>query len=132
MQIHTSDKFKSTLSNFRKSHYRKDKRSLQKFDDLIEQFQQDVCENREIGDRMEMPKGLSLPECTLRKYKFKAPGLSGASYYGRIIYIECDASVKNEAPFIVLIWLYSHEEYRKQPPPNELTRALKQSIHEPE
>lgn len=130
MQLHTSDKFKVTLSNFRKSHYKKDKKSLQKFDALIETFKRDVLDNKEIGSPLAMPQGLSLPGCILRKYKFKAPGLSGGSRYGRIIYIECDTSAKNEVPFIVLTWLYSHEEFEKQPPPKELTKVLKQSMDE--
>jgi hypothetical protein len=58
-------------------------------------------------------------ECELRKLFFSMPGRSGASGEGRILYI-----VDNLNREVELQWVYTHDQYKKQPPYDALREVV--------
>lgn len=68
-----------------------------------------------------LPSNLSLPaDYELRKYTFQIPNRKGAAGEGRLIYL-----VDNSTKLIILIWLYSHEDFKKRPPDQDLASVIK-------
>lgn len=115
-----SDKFNSSLEQLLKAHYRRDKKAYRAFIDLLENFKKEVVENFEIGAPMPFPCRDPINNCQLRKQRWqKLPGLSGGSKRGRLIYL-----VDTERKIITFVWIYTHEEFKTQPPDRELHKVI--------
>jgi hypothetical protein len=67
-----------------------------------------------------IPKGVSLAEpYEFRKLTFAVPGKAGASGEGRLMYLLDEENFK-----MLLVWIYTHAEFKKRPPDQELKQLL--------
>ncbi len=69
------------------------------------------------------PGNFGCPRWNLRKFKLPMPGVKGASARGRLLYI-----VDRQAREIYLLWIYTHQEFIKQPPTTDLKKAVKDLV----
>jgi hypothetical protein len=95
-------------------------RSLKKlFDALGESLAVEPCLRGSVSEPW--PGSFGRPGWNLRKLKFTMPGLKGASGLGRLLYI-----VDEQRKEIHLLWIYTHQEFSKQPPTKDLKKAAKE------
>ena len=117
-QIMRLKRFETSFKKLIKSHYRKNERARDSFLELVEDFIEQLQENpgsNSFSEDEGFPKGCYDQKFKFRKIKFKAPELDGAARYGRLMY------VLNEPQRIVyLVWIYTHEEFSKRPPDDDL------------
>jgi hypothetical protein len=106
-------------------HY-KGERDKQAFQVFIVQLIDSLClDPRPSNSALEpIPGKITLPgEIEFRKLRFSMPGLRGASGQGRLMYLV--NSVQNS---IVLVWIYTHEEFAGRPEEKSLTATLQDAI----
>lgn len=117
-QIVPLQRFEISLKKLIKSHYRKNERARDSFLELVEDYIKKLRENPSSNSFSEdegFPKGSYQSEFKFRKIKFRTPELDGAAGQCRFMY------VVNEVKRIVyLVWIYTHEEFRKRPSDDEL------------
>ena len=72
-----------------------------------------------------LPRGMSLPqELKFSKLRFEMqPRLGGASGQGRLIYL-----VDSKRSRIVLLWIYTHEEFPKRPDDQGLRNEIQAGL----
>lgn len=106
-------------------HYRGG-REKQAFQALIAQLTGNLClDPHPSNSALEpIPRKITLPEeLEFRKLRFAMPGLRGASGQGRLMYL-----VNFVQHSIVLVWIYTHEEFEKRPDEKNLKVALQDAI----
>lgn len=115
------DKFKSTLSNLVKKHYKKNKRAKSDFEKLVYEYFDILRKNPYFSgsDSEGFPKGHYKPDFGFRKIRFIMPELEGGSRKGRLMYVVHESSC-TVFPF----WIYTHEEHPKRPNDNEIAKEL--------
>ncbi|KYC41659.1 hypothetical protein WA1_16580 [Scytonema hofmannii PCC 7110] len=120
-QIKRLDKFESSFDKLVKAHYRKNKRARSSFENLIDYFIDELRKNPsfELSDDENFPKGCNKIDFQFRKIRFNMPELQGAARYGRLMYI-----VHEPQHTVYLLWVYTHEEFRKRPGDDELRREF--------
>lgn len=121
-QIKPLEKFESSFEKLIKSHYRKNKRARNSFEELIESFIEELRNNpssNSISEDEGFPKDCYKPEFQFRKIRFRMPELQGAAKFGRLMYVVHEAQ-----RVVYLVWVYTHEEFAKRPSDDELRRAF--------
>ena len=101
----------------------KDKQAFQVF---IFQLIDNLCsDSRPSNSALEpIPGKMALPqELEFRKLRFAMPGLRGASGQGRLMYL-----INSVQSSIVLVWIYTHEEYEGRPDEKSLEAVLQDAI----
>ncbi|RUM58652.1 MAG: hypothetical protein DSY53_04380 [Persephonella sp.] len=113
--------FKSQLEKFLKKYYKKDVKGKEKFLSLFRDFLYQLTLNPNIpNSKLEpAPKGSLEENEELRKYYFNLPNYKGSLSQGRLIY-----KVNRQKKEIVLICIYTHNEFEKRPPDKDLKRFL--------
>lgn len=123
-----SDKFTRALKSLKKSY--KSEREAQVFinaiGDIVEAL---TCQPRSDSSRLEpWPANLNSPEdWEFRKLVFVVPRRKGASGEGRLMYL-----VNDQRLVIRLVWLYTHEEFKKRPPDKDLKTLMRELLDNPE
>lgn len=112
--------------------YGKDKKGAAAFAEVLAGFTNDLVEwpTGAGSDPEPLPDTVTLPAAVmLRKIRFQMPRLSGAVGQGRYMYL-----VDTEQALIIPLWVYTHADYRKRPPPRDLVRVIKAvtSLADPE
>ncbi|NEP61105.1 MAG: hypothetical protein F6K31_29685 [Symploca sp. SIO2G7] len=103
-----------------------DKQAFQMF---ISQLIDNLCITpRPSNSALEpIPGKMILPqELEFRKLRFAMPGLRGASGQGRLMYLI--NSVRNPI-ILILVWIYTHEEFEGRPDEKSLQAALQDAIN---
>lgn len=127
--ISLSDNFARTVKRLAKSCYKSEKEK-QLFRACLEEIYQSLKIRPDnppdfYSVTCQWLRGLSYQDgCELRKLFFSMPGRSGASGEGRLLYI-----VDNFNNSVVLQWIYTHEQYKKQPPYNALKEVVLEWIN---
>lgn len=121
-QIKRSPKFEASYKSLIKSHYRKNKQAREKFEKTLTDYFVCLRDNPlEISDKEKFPNGYSVDGMELRKKRWRSlPGLSGAAQYGRLLFL-----VDRGSHIIYLLWIYTHEEFKKTPPAREIGEQIK-------
>jgi hypothetical protein len=123
--IKLSNNFERTQQKLIRDRYRKNQAGLVKFVELIEKFIKilslDPRLSPPLGHLEPWPQGSSRDGLELWKLEFKMPQLRGAAEQGRLIYL-LDITKKE----VVLLWIYTHAEFEKRPPDNNLKRLLRE------
>ncbi len=121
--IKLSKNFDKTQQKLIRDRYRKNQAGLVKFVELLQKFLRilsvDPRPRPPLGHLEPWPKGSSRDGWELWKLEFKMPQLRGAAEQGRLIYL-LDIT-KQE---VVLLWIYTHAEFEKRPPEQNLKRLL--------
>lgn len=122
-QIKLSNNFERSQQKLIRDRYRKNQAGLVKFVELLQKFLRiltvDPRPRPPLGHLEPWPKGSSRDGWELWKIEFKMPQIRGAAEQGRLIYL-LDIT-KHE---VVLLWIYTHAEFEKRPPDNNLKRLL--------
>lgn len=117
-QIVRLKRFESSFKKLIKSHYRKNERARDSFLELVEDFIEQLRKNPSSNSFSEdegFPKGCYDQKFKFRKIKFKTPELDGAAGCGRLMYV-----FHEQQGIVYLVWIYTHEEFRKRPPEDDL------------
>ncbi|MEC4984700.1 MAG: hypothetical protein SAJ37_15890 [Oscillatoria sp. PMC 1068.18] len=125
-QIKPVHKFERSYKELLKRHYKKSKKAQQLFQSKINQIVKDLSDDPFLLNSKSEPipgKLNKLEEWEFRKYYFKMPNLQGASGQGRLIYL-----VNKNERMILLVWIYTHEEFAKRPPDNILKQILQDTL----
>ena len=121
--IKLSKNFDRTQQKLIRDRYRKNQAGLVKFVELLQKFLRilsvDPRPRPPLGHFEPWPKGSSRDGWELWKLEFKMPQLRGSAEQGRLIYL-LDIT-KQE---VVLLWIYTHAEFEKRPPDQNLKRLL--------
>ncbi|NET39624.1 MAG: hypothetical protein F6K19_47965 [Cyanothece sp. SIO1E1] len=123
-----SDKFVRALETLKKSY--KSKREAQAFTDAIGDIVEALTHQPRLdSSRLEpWPANLNSPEdWEFRKLVFPVPRRKGASGEGRLMYL-----VNDQCLIIRLVWLYTHEEFKKRPPDKDLKTLMRELLDDPE
>ncbi|MEM9006862.1 MAG: hypothetical protein AAGE59_25460 [Cyanobacteria bacterium P01_F01_bin.86] len=123
-----SDKFARSLKTLKKSY--KSKREAQTFADVIGDIVEVLTHQpRPDSSRLEpWPANLTSPDdWEFRKLVFLVPGRKGASGEGRLMYL-----VNDQQLVIRLIWLYTHEDFKKRPPEKDLKTLMRELLDDTE
>lgn len=117
-QIVPLERFETSLKKVIKNHYRKNERARGSFLELIEYYIAQLRENpgsNSFSEDESFPKGCYDSKFKFKKIKFKTPELNGASGCGRFMYVLCE-----EKSRVYLVWIYTHNEFEKRPPEDDL------------
>lgn len=121
--IKLSKNFDKTQQKLIRDRYRKNQAGLVKFVELIQKFIKilsvDPRLHPPLGHLEPWPQGSSRDGLELWKLVFKMPQLRGAAEQGRLIYL-LDITKKE----VVLLWIYTHAEFEKRPPDQDLKSLL--------
>ena len=123
-----SDKFVRALKILKKTY--KSKRETQIFTDEIASIVEVLTYHpRPDSSRLEpWPANLNSPDdWEFRKLVFPVPGRKGASGEGRLMYL-----VNDQRLVLRLVWLYTHEEFKKRPPDKDLKSLMRELLDDPE
>ncbi|MEM9121024.1 MAG: type II toxin-antitoxin system RelE/ParE family toxin [Cyanobacteria bacterium P01_F01_bin.56] len=123
-----SDKFARALKTLKKSY--KSKREAQAFADAIGDIVDNLIDQpRPDSSRLEpWPANLASPnDWEFRKLVFPIPARKGASGEGRLMYL-----VNDQRLLVRLVWLYTHEEFKKRPPEKDLKTLMRELLDDPE
>ena len=123
-----SDKFTRALKTLKKSY--KSQRETKVFTDVIGDIVKALTHQpRPDSSRLEpWPANLNSPDdCEFRKLVFSVPGRKGASGEGRLMYL-----VNDQRLIIQLVWLYTHEEFKKRPPDKDLKTLMRELLDDTE
>lgn len=125
--IKLSNNFKKTQKKLIRDRYRKNRKAATEFIELIAQLvtilSVDPRLTPPLGHLEPWPPNMNLAEWELWKLEFKMPQLRGAAEKGRIIYL-LNAALKE----VILIWIYTHAEFKKRPPDKLIKKRLLESI----
>ena len=117
-----SAKFTRNLKALKKQY--KSKRAAQPFIDCIGDIVEALSQNPyPDASRLEPWPNISYPSWEFRKLIFSVPGRSGASGEGRLMYL-----VNQQRLLILLIWLYTHEDFKKRPPDKDLKTLMRELL----
>ncbi|GET41253.1 hypothetical protein [Microseira wollei] len=126
-QIKLSENFEREQQKLIRVHYRKNPAAAAKFIELIQQFIIILSINPRprppLGHLEPWPKGTNCAGWELWKLEFKMPTLRGAAGQGRLIYL-----INTVQKQVVLVWIYTHAEFEKRPPDQNLKRLLGEII----
>ena len=125
-----SGNFENDLAKLEKAHYRKDKKSRNEFNCLIEFYLNQITKEPyckeliHLGVRAfianePLPVNVESNGFAFRKIRFSMPGLVKLARYGRLIYVVNDTHL-----LIFPISIYTHIEYPKRPPNKDLKREF--------
>jgi mRNA-degrading endonuclease RelE of RelBE toxin-antitoxin system len=113
--IETTAKFERSLKKLRAN-----KDAILK--SCLKEIVGNLTENPRINNSWQEPlppKVILAERWEFRKLKFKIPDRKGASGQYRLMYL-----VSDDPPIIRLLWLYTHEEYRKRSPDDQLRSTI--------
>ena len=79
------------------------------------------------GSRLEPWPNIHYPDWEFRKLIFPVPERSGASGEGRLMYL-----VNQQRLLILLVWLYTHEDFKKRPPEKDLKTLMRELLDDTE
>lgn len=129
-QIRSLSRFDTSYKKLVKTHYQKGKKSKEdkeKFEDLIGDFIDKISEapcSDQVSGREPFPnpgKNDNYSELIFRKIRFSVPGLEYGARYGRLMYV-----VHHNSRTVYLMWIYTHAEFSKRPPDDEIKDSLKE------
>lgn len=121
-RIELLEKFEISLEKLLKNHYRKNQRAGDCFMELVEGFILQLRSNPSsdsFSDRENFPKGSHRQDFQFRKIRFRAPELDGAARKCRLMYV-----IDEARRIVYLLWIYTHKEFAKRPPDDELRNAF--------
>lgn len=123
--IRYSTKFESTYGRILRKHYRKNAAAQQEFVELMEAMVEAIASNPFLRGSVKepWPGAFSRPGCDLCKLKFDMPNLKGASRLGRVLYL-----VDRQGKEVHFLWVYTHQEFVKQPPTKDLGKVVREAI----
>lgn len=125
--IKLSNNFEKTQKKLIRDRYRKNRKAATEFTELIAKLvtilSVDPRLTPPLGHLEPWPPNINFTEWELWKLEFKMPQLQGAAEKGRIIYL-LNATVKE----VVLIWIYTHAEFKKRPPDKLIKKRLLEAI----
>lgn len=126
--------FTAELAAFEKEYYRRKKEPLENFRALLE----DIFDSLEANPRNKnpplrrvrahfepWPKGLQQEHLEFWKLTFPMPGHAGDSGQGRLMYL-----VNLRSNLVLPVWIYTHKNYTKRPPEDEIRGRLDRSLAE--
>ena len=123
--IRTSAQFQRSYKKLLKRYYKGDKAKglfIDFIDRMVKGLSEDPFRTDSLAERW--PGGLAKPEeWEFRKYYFDMPSLGGASGEGRLMYL-----VNTTQRIILLLWLYTHDQFEKRPPDRSLKQLLQELI----
>lgn len=120
-KIKPSRKFLKSFKDLKKRYY-KGIKAQEAFTQTIKQITDHLSDDPFLAQLEPLPGKLELSETyEFRKYRFKMPNLKGASGQGRLMFL-----VDHDQCEIVLIWLYTHQEFAKRPPDQQLKQSLEE------
>lgn len=106
--------------------YYKGSREKQAFIAFVFQLIDELCDEPRPSNSAPEPipgkMGL-LQELEFRKLRFAMPGLRGASGQGRLMYL-----INSTQRKIILVWIYTHEEFEGRPDDKSLKVSLQDAI----
>ena len=116
--------FQSQLKKFIKKYYKKNAKGEKKFLSLLRDIINQLSIHPNIpNSRLEpAPKGSLKEHEELRKFYFHMPNYKGSSSQGRIMY-----KVDKQKREIILICIYTHQDFEKRPSDKEIRRLLDES-----
>ncbi len=119
--IRYSTKFESTYKRILRTHYRNRPADAERFESLFDALEEAlVLDPSPPGSvRAPWPGKLGRPNWDLYKFKFFTPGLDGAAGEDRLLYF-----VDQQTRTVCLLWVYTHEEYKGQPPTKEFKKVV--------
>lgn len=123
-QIGRSQNFERTLQKQIRDRYRKNPAGRAEFVELIQRLiyalSENPCPSPPLGHLEPWPKGTKCAGWELWKLQFKMPHISrGAAAQGRLIFLVNAARKK-----VALVWIYTHAEFKKRPPDNNLKSVI--------
>ena len=125
--IKLSKNFEKTQKKLISDRYRKNRKAVIEFTELITKLihilEVDPYLRPPVGHLEPWPKNINFKDWQLWKLEFKMPQLRGAAEKGRIIYL-LNAALKE----VVLIWIYTHAEFKKRPPDKDIKKRLLEVI----
>lgn len=119
--IRYAAKYETTYSKIFRTHYRQSQEDADEFERLLDEIEEALVEDPLLHNATQMPwpRGTSRAGCELYKLKFAMPGLRGASKLGRLLYL-----VDRTNREIYFLWIYTHQEHKKQPRDKEFKQVL--------
>lgn len=125
-QIKRCPKFDRTYGQLIRKYYRRDQSSRLAFEELlqvkIDNLRQDTCPTD--STHQPWPRSRSPgKDWNFRKLRFDIPGLQGASRRCRLIYL-----INESATTVHLMWIYTHQDYRKQPPDSQIYSEVQEAL----
>ena len=125
--IKLSNNFEKTQTKLIRDRYRKNRKAATEFTELIAQLvtilSVDPYLSPPLGHLEPWPKSINCTDWQLWKLEFKMPQLRGAAEQGRIIYL-LNAALKE----VVLIWIYTHAEFKKRPSNKLIKKMLLEAL----
>lgn len=123
-QIGRSSHFERTLQKQIRDRYKKNPTGqaelVQLIEKLIYALSENPCPSPPLGHLEPWPKGTKCAGWELWKLEFKMPQiLRGAAGQGRLIFLVNAA--RKEVKFV---WIYTHAEFKKRPPDNNLRSVI--------
>lgn len=122
--IKYSIKFESTYKRILRAHYRHRPDDAEAFEELFDTLEEVLAVDPypPVSVGVPWPGKFGRSDWDLCKCKFQMPGLGGASGEGRLLYL-----VDQQAKVVCLLWVYTHEEHRIQPPTKELRQVVREA-----
>lgn len=116
-------KFTRTAKDLKKGYKGSNEKPL--FVDCIANLVELLTLNpRPVNSRLEpWPGGKRAQSWEFRKLVFQMPNRTGASGEGRLMYLVNDSDY-----LIQLIWIYTHDEFKKRPPDKSLKQILRELL----
>lgn len=112
-KIDLTDNFRSSVSQLKKAHYKKDTASGAAFEAVLDGYflKFEKAPHAVPSSRAE-PWPAKCHDERFKFYKsdFHMPGLSGASGQGRIMWLVCDGTTT-----VHVVWVYTHAQYGGRP-----------------
>lgn len=124
-EIRYSNKFEATYRSILRAHYRKNVAQGEEFEKLFDRLEESIVTDPYFPGvvREPWPGPFGPPGWDLCKVKFLMPGLKGASKLGRLLY-----AVDGEDRQVYFLWVYTHQEFSKQPPTKDLRKAVREVV----
>ena len=117
------DRYKSSYDKLLKKHYKRNKKARNEFEELVDTFKDALKVNPfDVGipSPEGFPEGARTENLLFMKKRWKRlPGLSGASRFGRLIFI-----IHEPSKTVFLDWIYTHQEFEKRPPEKDLIKDI--------
>jgi hypothetical protein len=127
-RIKFSQRFEKTYSDLIDLRYKSGSSTVQDFVELVEGFIKLLGDSPRqkppLGHFEPFPNKTAQQGWELWKLEFTMPHLQGAAKKGRLIYL-FNSSDKE----VVLVWIYTHAEFKKRPEDQVLKSVLKQIMN---
>lgn len=125
-QVKPTAKFKSSLQELIKKHYRKKPADEAKFRKLVGNFLKALADTPICADVEGFPDKAYIEGCELRKKRWgSAPGLRGSVGKVRLVFL-----INHPQETVYPLWIYTHAEHSGRLPKKALRKVI-QATGEP-